>query len=69
MIVPEGYLSMEQAGRRLGVTAETVRALVRGGSLNAVLPYGRERGMLVSERELRDFCEGFRPVSHSQRRG
>lgn len=69
MIVPDGFMTMAQAGERLGVTASTVRRLVRDGLLDAVLPVGRVRGMLVSEEALRRFCDGFPVASPSRPRG
>ena len=56
MIVPQGYLTPAQAGERLGVSASTVRRLVREGELRAVVPRGRQRGMLIPESELARWC-------------
>lgn len=70
MILPQGFLSVAQVAERLGCSAMTVRRLVSQGLLEAVLPRGRTRGMLVSEAALERFlAEGFCSASCGRESG
>ena len=66
MIAPDGYLTVAQAAKRLGVAERTVRKLIEDGQVLAVLPQGRERGMLIPETALWKYFAGFAPVPSSQ---
>ncbi len=55
-MVPDGWMTVAQAAKRLRCSATTVYSHIRAGRLRAVVPRGMERGCLVSEEELRRFA-------------
>ena len=63
----EGWHTIAQVAELLGVSKDAVYSAIRDGSLRAVMPRLRSRGMLVSDEELdRFFAEEFVPGTTSR---
>ena len=55
MLVPKGYLSIAQAAACLGITSSTLYRLIQDGTIPALMPRGKMRGMLIKEDALDNF--------------
>ena len=55
MLVPKGYLTIAQASACLGITSSTLYRLIQDGTIPALMPRGKARGMLIKEDALDNF--------------
>ena len=53
----EGWVTPQEAAERLGVSRSTLYSYVRRGFVEARVPRGNSRGMLVSEESLKRIAE------------
>lgn len=56
------YYTVKEAAEVIGKSDDTVRRLIRKGYLEARLPYGYERGMLISEEAIERWRNAMAPV-------
>lgn len=55
-MVPEGWMTVAEAAKRLRCSPTVVYSHIRAGRLQAAIPRMMERGYLISEDELKRFA-------------